>query len=142
MKVYDSPEAIARLVEGFENCTLPCDEWTHQAHLIVGLWYVSQHEPLVATDLIRKRIKHYNLACGKQNTETGGYHETITRFFVWLIAKYLKAAPRNRSFVVVVNDFCARYDDKDLPLRYYTKERLMSVAARLGWVEPDLQPLD
>ena len=35
----------------------------------------------------------------------------------------------------------ASLGDRDLPLRYYSRERLMSVAARTGWLEPDLSPL-
>jgi hypothetical protein len=32
--------------------------------------------------------------------------------------------------------------DRDLPLRHWSRELLMSKAARLGWVEPDLAPLE
>ena len=35
----------------------------------------------------------------------------------------------------------SRYGDRDLPLRHYTKDLLMSPEARFGWVEPDLRPL-
>jgi hypothetical protein len=31
---------------------------------------------------------------------------------------------------------------RDLPLRHWSRERLFSVEARHGWVEPDLAPLD
>jgi hypothetical protein len=142
VKVYDSLEDVTGLIEGFVNCTLPGAEWTHQAHLIVGLWHCSKYDAVTATELLRDRIKRYNLACGKQNTETSGYHETITRFFVWFIKKYLDGVEANRPLVELVNDFCARYGNSNLPLAYYSKERLMSVEARLGWVEPDLQALD
>jgi hypothetical protein len=141
VKVYDSLEDVTRLIEGFVKCTLPGEEWTHQAHLIVGLWHVSQHDTATATDLLRDRIKRYNIACGKQNTDTSGYHETITCFFVWFIKKYLDSVEAESSLVALVNDFCGRYGNNNLPLEYYSKERLMSVEARLGWVEPDLKPL-
>lgn len=141
MIVYDSLDELKRLIEGFADGTLPCHEWTHQAHLIVGLWYCSRHDTEDATNILRRSIKRYNLACGKQNTDTSGYHETITRFFVWLTKKYLVAAPPHCSFLQLVNDFCEQHGDKNLPLRYYSQERLMSVTARLDWVEPDLQPL-
>jgi hypothetical protein len=35
----------------------------------------------------------------------------------------------------------AEYGDKNLPFRYWSRERLMSPEARAGWVEPDLEPL-
>lgn len=141
MIVYDSLDQLTRLIEGFATCTLPCDEWTHQAHLIVGLWYCSQHDATEATDILRDSIKRYNVSCGKQNTESSGYHETITRFFVWYIKRYLDALDAPRSLVAIVNDFCAQHVERSSPLNYYSQERLMSIAARLGWVEPDLQPL-
>lgn len=141
MIVYDSLDDLTRLVEGFAACTLPCHEWTHQAHLIVGLWYCSRHDATEATNILRDRIKQYNIACGKQNTENSGYHETITRFFVWYIKRCLDAAPPHGSFVEIVNDFCAHHIVSSSPLKFYSKDRLMSVEARLGWVEPDLQAL-
>lgn len=142
MIVYDSLNDLTRLINGFAHRTLPCHEWTHQAHLIVGLWYCVQHDATTATDILRASIKQYNLACSKQNTETSGYHETITRFFVWYIRRYLDNADPQRSFVAVVNDFCAHHVESSSPLKFYSKERLLSVEARLGWVEPDLQTLD
>jgi hypothetical protein len=35
----------------------------------------------------------------------------------------------------------ARYGARDLPLRHYTKDLLMSPDARFGWVGPDLRPI-
>ena len=141
MIVYDSLADLTHLIEGFANCTLPSDEWTHQAHLIVGLWYCSRHDATEAMNILRVSIKRYSIARGKQNTDTSGYLETITRFFVWYLKRYLDKVDSQRSFVEIVNDFCAQHVECSSPLNYYSKERLMSVTARLGWVEPDLQPL-
>jgi hypothetical protein len=40
-----------------------------------------------------------------------------------------------------VNRLLERYGARDLPLRHYTKDRLLSADARFGWVEPDLRPI-
>jgi hypothetical protein len=40
-----------------------------------------------------------------------------------------------------VNRLLARYGARDLPLRHYTRDLLMSAGARFGWVEPDLRPI-
>jgi hypothetical protein len=32
-----------KLINGFNNCTLPKEEWTHEAHLIGGLWMLAQY---------------------------------------------------------------------------------------------------
>jgi hypothetical protein len=130
------------LVEAFLACTLPKPEWTHQAHLRVGLWHLIHLSPSEALDRLRDRIQHYNQSCGVANTETSGYHESITRFYVWRIARYLDNVDRSRSADELADELIALHGDKELPLRYYSRERLMSPEARLGWVEPDLAPLD
>ena len=59
-----------RLVSQFESCTLPKEEWTHQAHLTVGLWYASRlpyQEALVA---VREGILRLNAAHGVPTTPT------------------------------------------------------------------------
>jgi hypothetical protein len=39
------------------------------------------------------------------------------------------------------NSLIKAHGDKTLPLKYYSRERLMSWEARTRWVEPDLSPL-
>ena len=127
--------------QSFCACTLPKQEWTHHAHLRVGLWHVMHHSAEEALALLRARIRALNESHGVANTETAGYHESITRFYVWQIAAFLDASDRTRPIDELAGQLILRYGDKALPLRYWTKDRLMTVEARLGWVEPDLAPL-
>ncbi|HEU4388361.1 MAG TPA: hypothetical protein VFV34_11230 [Blastocatellia bacterium] len=140
--LFDTPEQIEMLVSRFETCTLPASEWTHYAHLTVGLWYLSRYEKSEATGLIRRGIQKYNHSRGVLQTVDGGYHETITLFYVWLIIRYLKNATRKDSIVEMTNELLRTCGDRRLPLDYYSRERLMSWEARTGWVEPDLKQLD
>jgi hypothetical protein len=135
-------ESIECLVAQFLNRTLPKKDWTHEAHLRVGLWHVLQFGPDSALELLRRRIQRFNVASGTPNTDNGGYHETITRFYVWLIDRFVGSADRTRPIDQLADDLVQRHGDKELPLRYYSKARLMSLAARQGWIEPDLLPLD
>jgi hypothetical protein len=139
---YRTSAEVLRLVREFEACTLPRAEWTHHAHLTVGLWYLLRHDALAATSLIRDRIKRYNEACGVETTRTSGYHETITLFYVWAIGKFLAHARRDCTLAALANLLVNECGDKDLPLAYYSRERLMSWEARTRWVEPDLKALD
>jgi hypothetical protein len=132
---------IERIVQGFGDCTLPCEEWTHAAHLTVGLWYARESPPAVALDRIRAGIQRYNAACGVEDTPTDGYHETITRFYMWLIGKYLAEVSDRTDWVRVTNDL-VELASVEAPKRYYSRERLMSVEARLGWVPPDLLAME
>jgi len=128
------------LAREFKARTLPKPEWTHEAHLKVGLWHVLRH-PGEALDLLRERIRLYNESTGVANTPTSGYHETITRFYLGLIADYLAAGDSRRPIDELAAGLLATMGERDLPLRYYSRERLFSSEARLGWLAPDLQPL-
>ena len=130
------------LVEAFIACTLPKKEWTHQAHLRVGLWHLLRHDAEEALALLRTRIQRYNTSHGTMNTDSSGYHETITRFYVWVIDRFLRLADREKGVDQLAADLIHRFGDRSLPLRHYSRERLFSVAARRQWVEPDLTPLE
>jgi hypothetical protein len=130
------------LVEAFLACTLPKAAWTHQAHLRVGLWHLLQHPAEEALALLRLRIQTYNVSQGGVNTDHSGYHETITRFYVGVIERYLHSADRSQGVDRLAEDLIRRHGEKELPLRYYSRERLFSVLARREWVEPDLAPLE
>jgi hypothetical protein len=136
---------IATFVLEFEACTLPKPRWTHQAHLLVGLWYLSKHTPAEALNVVRKRIRAYNLAVGTANTDDSGYHETLTRWYLNGIAAHMarhSAESLPESLALLLRTPLAR---SDWPLRFYSRERLFSVRARREWVEPDLprdSPLD
>jgi hypothetical protein len=136
-----SEPQVDRLARAFCDCTLPKAEWTHHAHLRVGLWHLLRYPPGEALERLRDGIRRYNVACGVANTGTSGYHESITRFYVWVIARFLDAAGRTRPADELAEELVWQCGDKGLPLRYWSKERLLSAEARLGWLEPDLRPL-
>ena len=57
-----------------------------------------------------------------------------------LVAAHVRLTPHAANF----GEFAAanpQLFDRTLPLSYYSESRLMSSAARAGWVEPDLKPL-
>jgi hypothetical protein len=133
---------ILALVRRFEDCTLPREEWTHAAHLTVALWHLLQFDWPEASAHVRARIKRYNAAHGILTTPTGGYHETLTLFWLRTVRRFLEAERNEaRALVHLANELTATHD-KGLPLSHYTRARLFSPEARAGWVEPDLIPLD
>jgi len=136
-------DEVLGLVARFEDRTLPKAEWTHSAHLAVALWYASRlpfDEALVA---VRDGIREVIAAQGVVTTPAGGYHETITRFYMRVICGYVAYEEEDAAddWATRVNRLLRRYGEKDLPLRHYSRDRLMSPEARFGWVEPDLRPL-
>ena len=132
-------EDIATFIRDFEACTLPKPRWTHQAHLLVGLWYLSRHTPAEALDIVRMRIRAYNEAVGTANTDDSVYHETLTRFYLNGIAGHMarhNSELLTKSLALLLKTPLAR---SDWLLAYYSRERLFSVLARRQWVEPDLR---
>lgn len=142
-----------RVVRKFFSCTLPKQEWTHEAHLRVGLWHLLRYSPSEFLVRLRQSIKRYNVACGIENTDSQGYHETITRFYVLLIARFIETNIQSVNKIVITpsneivnidllaNELIKSYGDKSLIFKYYSRDRLMSKTARLEWVEPDLMSL-
>src|SRR5262249_23499514 len=123
-------------------CTLPKEQWTHHAHLRVGLWHLLRHGAAEALALLRTRIQRYNTSRGTANTDSSGYHETITRFYVWVIDQFLRSADPPQGIDQLAKDLIHRCGDPGLPLRYYSRERLFSVAARRQWMRPDVAALE
>ena len=142
MTTFRTTEEILSLVRRFDDCTLPREEWTHAAHLTVALWHLLQFDWPEAVARVRARIKRYNAAHGIRTTPTGGYHETLTLFWLRAVRTFLDAERNEaRALVRLANELAATAD-KGLPLTHYTRERLFSPEARAAWVEPDLRPLD
>jgi hypothetical protein len=86
---------------------------------------------------MRAGIVRLNAAHGLVESPARGYHETLTR--VWLVlvaeARRLARAADSRAFVA------DHPLDRDAPLRFYSRERLFSLAARSMFVAPDRAPL-
>jgi hypothetical protein len=129
------------LARRFDALTLSKPEWTHTAHLAVGLWFVSRYGPEDALARLRVGIRRLNEIHGTNNSATSGYHETVTRAYVQLLAAHADRYGDDlvgQRFAYLLTSQVA---DKQVLLRYYSRPLLESVAARLGWVEPDIAPL-
>jgi hypothetical protein len=141
MTDYPTTDAIHALVAAFESATLPHAAWTHHAHLTVAAWYVMWHGPDAALPQIRAGIKRLNAAHGVVDTPTRGYHETLTRLYTRLVADAVAREGVTTALADIVNHVVAACADRDLPLTYYSRDRLASLDARTAWLEPDLAPL-
>ena len=134
-------EELEELVARFLDRSLTHAEWTHQAHLAVGMWHVHRLGAEVALTRLRDRIRLLNDVHGTPNSETRGYHETITRAYVTVLAGFLDSS-NGASLPETVTLFLGSpAAAKDYLLRFYSRERLMSVEARAAWVDPDLRDL-
>mgnify|MGYP001816738770 CR=1 FL=1 len=122
-----------RLHRAFLDRTLAKEEWDHRAHLTVCWVTLDDRTPEAALGELRAAIRAYNEATGVANTATGGYHETITRYFVGAVADL--RAPTIEH--VLADDRCRR----TAPFDHWSRELLLSTDARLNWRAPDVAPL-
>ncbi len=134
-------EEIAALAEGLVGRTLPKERWTHAAHLAATLRLVRVRDAGLERDL-PGIIQTYNVSVGGVNDDQSGYHETITQAYLAAIRAFVAALPAETSDADAVTRLLATpMGDKAWPLTYWSRERLFSVEARRGWVEPDLNRL-
>lgn len=121
----------------FHERTLPHAEWTHAAHLRIAWLHLARYSLDEAHLRMRAGIIRLNAAHGLVESPERGYHETLTR--VWLA---LVAAARARDPGADSASFLASHAlGRDAPLRHYTRERLFSLPARAMFVPPDVEPL-
>jgi hypothetical protein len=144
--LYQTNEDVLRLVTAFENCTLPCAEWTHAAHFTVGMWYVIHHSSEEALRIMRDGINRYNPHCGAPTASDipreRGYHETLTVLYIKAIERFCAENDPNMPIYALAHALCeSQYAAKDFPLRHYSKEVLFSSEARYSYVPPDKSPL-
>ena len=88
-RLFESDAEIRRIGEGLIACTLPKVEWTHEAHLATCLWIIRDRQDIEAERDLPRFIPRYNVSVGGVNSDTEGYHETITQIYIAAIRDHL-----------------------------------------------------
>jgi len=78
---------------------------------------------------------------GIANTNTAGYHETMTVFWMTIVARAVRCTG-DHDLAKLANHVIAAYQDPRLPLEYYSRQLLFSPEARRTFVSPDLKEFD
>ncbi len=128
----------------FQETTLPAAEWTHEAHLRIAWMHAARFDLDEGHLRFRAAILRLNATHGIVETPARGYHETLTRVWLRLVRAARAADARAGRAVESSTAFCAAHpelSDRELPLRFYSRERLFSVEARAVLVEPDRDAL-
>ncbi len=141
-RLFADDDAIARIGHGLLARTLPRDDWTHEAHLAATTWLLSRRPDIDLDKELPGIIRRYNESVGGVNDDTQGYHDTITRVFLHGVRLFLREADPDAPLHELVNELLlSPMGRRDWPLRFYSAERLFSVAARRQFVPPDLAAL-
>lgn len=138
VRLWPHDDAIRRVGEGFLGRTLPKEDFTHEAHISTTCWLILERPDIHPERDLPDLIRGYNESVGGVNDATQGYHETITQLFIQSLRGAL-ARDGEGTLTDRINAILqAPEGRRDWPLRFYSRERLFSPEARLGWVEPDL----
>lgn len=134
--------AIRRIGEGLLDRSLPKADWTHEAHLAATLWLIRERPDIVPARDLPAIIRAFNEAKGGVNDDSQGYHDTVTQLYVRGLTAFSASRPVDEPLADCVNAALqAEIGRRNWPLTHYSRERLFSVEARRGWVEPDLRPV-
>ena len=112
------------------------ERFGHHEHLRLAWLVIDRHGPELAADIVGDGIRRMAAAQGKAAL----YNETITRFWVRLIAhvREAKAPLGDVDEAIAAAPLLA---DKDIVLKHWSRTALFGPEARAAWVEPDLLPL-
>lgn len=123
-------------VEAFESCVLPNEMFRHREHLRLAWIYLRRYGSSEAHARVAESIRTYAEHLGAIHK----YHETVTQAWLCLVANADNCLPEAAS----IEDILAAFPDlldKSVLRRYYSSALLESDAARIEFVEPDLEPL-
>jgi hypothetical protein len=141
--VFYPKKNIELLVEKFNRQTLVKEEWTHDLHLLVGIWYVKNFDFFDAVCRLKSGIILLNNSHKNENTGNSGYHETLTVFWASVIFYYIELKEENSDIEEIVNGFLqSPLADKNLPFEFYTRENLLSGEYRALYREGDKKLLN
>jgi hypothetical protein len=141
-RLFASDAEVARVGEGLLARDLPRAEWTHEAHLAATTYLLLRHPEIDLDRELPGLIRRYNESVGGVNSDTEGYHDTITRVFLHCVRLFLSEASPKSALHELVNDLLlSPVGRRDWPLRFYSRDRLFSVEARRQFVTPDLAAL-
>jgi len=138
MAYYQSEEEVEVVVRGFESCSAGRDEFKHNSHLTVAVWYLSHSTELEALDQMRSGLFRFldHHGVGREK-----YNETLTIFWIRLVQSVMYGVQPETSFLKLTNAVLERLADPRVVFEYYTEACLKSERAKTGWVEPDLKNL-
>jgi hypothetical protein len=138
---YPDDTAIAAIAAGLLDRSLPRVKWTHAAHFAAALWLVRYHPGFDGARDMPAIIRGYNDAVGTPNTDSSGYHHTITLASLAVVNAALAAGGDAPLHVILDTLLAGPFGRSDGLLAYWSHDRLFGVAARRGWCDPDLAPL-
>ena len=141
-RFFTTDAEVQHIGEGLIARTLARSEWTHEAHLAATTYLLLRSPDIDVDAELPGLIRRFNESVGGVNSDTEGYHETITRVFLHGVRLFLEEADTTEPLFELVNQLLlSPMGRRDWPLRFYSPARLFSVEARREFMKSDLRAL-
>jgi hypothetical protein len=132
-------EEVAAIGNGLFDRTLPKAEWTHAAHFASAIWVIRCRPEVDAAIALPPAIRAYNEATGVANTDSTGYHETITQASLRVARAFVERDVSLALFETCNAVMSSRFGRSDWIFEFWSRPLIFSPVARKIWVEPDLR---
>jgi hypothetical protein len=123
-------------LRAFFSAELANSSFHHRDHLRLA-WLMVRGQGLAEAEArVTEGIQHFAAV----NGHAARYHDTMTRFWVRVVAHAVAHRPEIEDFDI----FLAAYPmllDASLPFRHWRRKAMFTAEARAEWREPDLVPL-
>jgi hypothetical protein len=136
MSNYQTEAEITAIVRGFETCETDKAAFKHQDHLTVAVCYLQELSVADATNKLRESLLRF---VDHHGVDRKKYNETITVFWLEVVARALEELPRDSSLITKCNAVAEVLSNAGLAMEYYSPELLSSERARAEFVKPDLK---
>jgi len=138
--IDDLPVNDDEFIRQFEEHSFPFPQWRHRTHVKLAYLYLVRHGFAAAGVKLREGIRAYNAANNVPEGPTRGYHETVTQFWLHLVAVTVQQygqAPTGDEFV----ELHPQLGEKKNHRLFYSADLFMSPRAKREFVAPDLTAL-
>lgn len=140
--IFKFDHEIETLAERFIARTLPEAEWTHYAHWATALYLIVKRPDIAPEKDMPSLIRAFNESVGGVNSDTQGYHETITQASLMIARQFIDTQDDEPSLVEMTNRlYASELGNSHWLLKHYSKALLFSTTARREWVAPDIAAL-
>lgn len=138
---FANDQALATITEGLIACTWPAKDWTHDCHWAAAFWLIGTRGLSRTQSEMPQLIRRYNEAVGGKNTDSEGYHETITHASILAAAHALNSRDNAPIYLQCNALVAGSMGTASWIETYWSRDVLFSVKARREWVAPDRAPL-
>jgi len=123
-------------LRAFFGLTLPNSEFHHRDHVHLAWLAVRRHGDRSAEEVVTAGIQKF----AQHHSHGPAYHDTMTRFWVRLVAHAVSRRPEIVDFERFLDEYPLLLD-KNTPLRHWSREAMFAADARAAWRDPDLVAL-